>query len=111
MARVWDRITGFARAVAGDKMPRGSEVIWDGTPGADATPGQQEIARNRDYFGVTINQLMLVKGREFWSTYDPLVYVAVDFVHGKDRICIPKLVGPSALRGSLVGAPGNLPHG
>jgi hypothetical protein len=67
----------------------------------------QRIAKDGDYFTLTINELKLRDGREFFSTYDPLVYAAVEFVHDKERIAVPMLIGPSALTDKV----GKLPHG
>jgi hypothetical protein len=66
----------------------------------------QKVVRNEDYFSVTLNEMYLTKGRKFWSTFDPLVFLSVDFVHGKEVISVPSLIGPSALKGKQ-----ELPHG
>jgi hypothetical protein len=69
------------------------------------------IIANEHYFGLTLNQLCLSKGRQWWTTFDPLVYVNVGFVHGAQRVSVSKLVGPSALRGKLAATEDGVPHG
>lgn len=70
------------------------------------TAGIPEIVRDRHYFSVTLNEMYLTKGREFWSTYDPLVFISASFVHGSEEITVPLVVGPSTLKGKQ-----ELPHG
>ena len=65
-----------------------------------------KISREVDYFTITINEMYLTKGREFWSTYDPLVFVSVDFIYGGQKINVPALIGPNALKEKQ-----ELPHG
>jgi hypothetical protein len=108
---VWNRISKLTGALAGAAMPRSTELLFDVVTGEGKLGVGPELARDRDYFGLTINQINLTKGREFWSTYDPLVYVAIDFVHGRERITVPRLIGPSALKSGLAAENGELPHG
>src|SRR5262249_9555724 len=64
-----------------------------------------------EYFGLTVNEIGLARGREWWSSYDPLVYVCLDFAYGRQRISVPALIGPSALRGMLPANDMGMPHG
>jgi len=106
----WDRITTFASKLASAPIPRVTALSFNDS-GAQSDRGTRELQRNQEYFGLTINEIFLAKGREWWSSYDPLVYVCVDFAYGRERISVPMLVGPSALRGRLPANDMDLPHG
>ncbi len=82
----------------------------DGSPFLRANEGN-EIVPETHYFGVTLNQMNLRAGQEWWVTYDPLVYISVEFRYGAERVTVPKLIGPSVLRGQLPMADTKLAHG
>jgi hypothetical protein len=94
----------FSQRLAGAPMPKPTELKFD------PVAGRKEIVSDQSYFGLTLNQLNLAKGREWYSQYEPLVYVAIDFLYDTNRITIPKLIGPSALKASLP-VESKLPHG
>jgi hypothetical protein len=109
MPGLFEQISALSKRLVSGPMPRMSEAVFDvptSVPGAS-----NEIVRDGSYFGLTVNQINLLEGRELFSTYDPLVYIAVDFVHGRERIVIPKLIGPAALRAGLPEGHDQLPHG
>ncbi|MGY3120313.1 esterase/lipase superfamily enzyme [Bradyrhizobium sp. S3.14.4] len=101
---VLDVIGRIARIVSGAPPPATTIIRFSGDACVPATG--EEIVRDRDYFSITLNEMYLTKGREFWSTYDPLVFVSVDFIYGPDVINVASIVGPNTLRGKQ-----ELPHG
>lgn len=56
-----------------------------------------DIVRDRDYFHVSINELLLSNARTGWATYDPMVVVTTSFLYGGKRISVPAVVGPGLL--------------
>jgi hypothetical protein len=109
MAAVWERLTSFYRNLMSGAMPRFSERLFE----ADPNPSNKasEIIRDRMYFGLTIDQINLREGRTLWSEYDPLLYVSIDFLHGGERVTIPRLVGLSTVQKSLPSGTNQIPHG
>jgi hypothetical protein len=57
----------------------------------------RSIEKDKSYFTVRINELFLHSGREWFTTYDPVVIVTVEFVYGKSKVTIPKVVGPGLI--------------
>ena len=55
------------------------------------------ILKDRDYFGVTINELFLSNARVGWATYDPMVVATTNFLYNDKRISVPSIVGPTLL--------------
>jgi hypothetical protein len=103
------QVASFLRSA---EMPAVTELRIDSqAPNpTDAFVGA-DIAPDAQYFGVTLNQLWLANGREWWSTYDPLVHVNVDFLYGGSTVSVSKLIGPSILRGKLARGEDSVPHG
>jgi hypothetical protein len=58
--------------------------------GADFEPGQH-------YFQVRINEMYLTHKREWFSTYDPVVFAATEFLYDRDTKMVPKVIGPNLL--------------
>ncbi len=106
----WDLLKR-AKSVLNTKMPYRTELVFDAVGGDSRLPEESELRRNRDYFGLTVNQIWLRDGQQLFSTYDPLVYVAVDFPYGSQRVTVPKIIGPSALKSGLSSVSDKLPHG
>ena len=104
---LWEGVRAFSKWAAGAPMPRLNELTFE----IENERTANDIKPETDYFGLTINQIYLARGRELFAEYDPLLYTAVDFVHGSDRITVPKLIGPSALKQSLPEGQNSLPHG
>jgi hypothetical protein len=107
-----DWLGQVARFLRSAEMPAVTELRFDSQAPVptDAFVGAS-IAQDAQYFGVTLNQLWLAKGREWWSTYDPLVHVNVDFLYGTAPVSVSRLIGPSILRGKLAGGNESVPHG
>lgn len=61
-----------------------------GSAGAD-------IVKDRDYFHVSINELLLSNARTGWATYDPMVVATTSFLYGNKRVSVPAIVGPGLL--------------
>jgi len=109
-AGVWDRIGALAQRAAGSPMPHATMMRFDEAGKVSEQP-QSEVRRDESYFGVTLSEINLARGREWWSSYDPVVYVSLDFVYGRERVSVPRLVGPAALKGDLAADKLELPHG
>jgi hypothetical protein len=58
------------------------------------------------YFNLMLNEIFLKDGRDWWSLFNPSVYVNVDFVYGAERLSVPSIVGPATFKGKE-----QLPHG
>jgi hypothetical protein len=56
------------------------------------------IIRDRMYFTVRVNEMHLAENRKWWTLYDPLVLVVVEFNHAQNRIAIPTVIGPELVR-------------
>jgi hypothetical protein len=102
---VLSRLLGLSSRLASAAMPQLTELTFD------MPNPSREIVRDTSYFGLTLNQLNLAHGREWFSEYDPLVYVAADFLYGKERVSIPKLIGPTAIKLGDADADKHVPHG
>jgi hypothetical protein len=56
------------------------------------------IPRDDMYFTIRVNEMHLAENRQWWSVYDPLLIVVVEFNHGQERVTIPTVVGPNLIR-------------
>ena len=56
------------------------------------------IIRDQMYFTVRINEMHLADNRKWWTVYDPLVVVVVEFNHAQNRVAIPTVIGPDLIR-------------
>jgi len=52
---------------------------------------------NQNYFQVRVNEMFLQYGREWFSTYLPMVLFISEFSYGRQREAVPFVVGPSML--------------
>jgi hypothetical protein len=86
-------------------------VLFFDQEGAQGTPGGPSLVPGVDYFGVTLNEVCLSAGREWWSTYDPLVVIELAFDYGKEPVRLSRAFGPSAIRLAGDVQKGALPHG
>jgi hypothetical protein len=102
----WKDLVDKAKSVCLKGMPQSAQMTFAADPSLDS-----EIRPNEHYFGLTINEIRLQYGQEFHKTYDPLIYLAIDFLYGNERITVPKLIGPSALGGLKADTDGKPPHG
>ena len=55
------------------------------------------LARNESYFAVRLNQLRLASGRKWWVQIAPMAFMVAEFQHGRERLAVPFVVGPSML--------------
>jgi hypothetical protein len=108
---LWDRLSAVTSVLRSAAMPRLTEKRFDEPSSTDSGMAGQPIVPNTHYFGLTLNELWLSKGREWWSTFDPLVHVAMTFDYGSEAVTLSKLIGPSALKGKLLPEASELPHG
>ncbi len=49
------------------------------------------------YFQVRVNEMYLSKRREWFTTYDPLVFAVTEFIYHRRHVSLPFVVGPSML--------------
>ncbi len=52
---------------------------------------------NTHYFQVRVNEMYLTNSREWFSTYDPMVFVVSEFTYDKHEEAVPFVVGPALL--------------
>jgi hypothetical protein len=61
------------------------------------------ILRDQLYFTVRINEMYLKENQSWYSVYDPLVVVVVEFNHGSSRVTIPAVIGPGMITKQAAG--------
>jgi len=61
------------------------------------------IRRNQMYFTIWLTEMHLTQNRQWWSEFDPLVVIVVEFNYGNERVAIPKVIGPSLIATKKVG--------
>lgn len=61
------------------------------------------IKRDETYFTLRVNEMHLGTNRQWYSVYDPLVLVVVEFNHGNQRVTIPSVIGPNLIRKQSAG--------
>jgi hypothetical protein len=49
------------------------------------------------YFQLRISEMFLAHSREWFSTYDPVVFAATEFLFDRDMKCVPRTIGPALL--------------
>lgn len=57
-----------------------------------------KIPKDLAYFSIRVNELFLKEGRTFLDTYDPMLLVMSEFLHGGERVSVPFVVGSDLLR-------------
>jgi hypothetical protein len=92
--------TGWA-ALRERQQPNSKIYTVDSTDGATAGMSGTVIKRNAMYFSVRINEMRLSNNARWFSVYDPLVVVVVEFGYGKTRVAIPSVIGPQLLAGHV----------
>lgn len=55
------------------------------------------FTRRQQYFIVTINEMFLKDKREWFKTYDPVVFTVAEFLYDGEKTDVPFVVGPSVL--------------
>ncbi|BAL76827.1 hypothetical protein [Bradyrhizobium cosmicum] len=101
---VIDRIKGLISTVVSGAMPVPSIVDF-GTDGTPQSTQADTIEPFKHYFRLDINQLFISKGRQFWVDFDPLVYAAVDYLQGQQRVVASTIVGPRAIDTGKIAKP------
>ncbi len=56
---------------------------------------------DKNYFTVRVNELFLHQDREWFRRYDPVVFIASEFVYDNKKVEIPFVVGPHLIQKSL----------
>ena len=56
---------------------------------------------DKNYFTVRVNELFLHQDREWLRKYDPVVFIASEFVYDNKKVEIPFVVGPHLIQKSL----------
>ncbi len=84
---IWQQLQG-----AETRQPSRITIPADHIIGLDAS---QPFERNAVYFQVRVNEMYLTKSREWFSTYDPMVYVVSEFIYDKGVQSVPFVVGPA----------------
>jgi hypothetical protein len=99
-----------------DVMAQFAKKIWSGPlpaptvlrfpPSDFSDEGLDErIERNAGYFRITLKEMFLSAPRRLWTTHDPLVYTAVEFIYGTERKIVPCFFGPSTIAAKQVQVP------
>ena len=50
------------------------------------------------YFSIIVNELFLLNGRQWFTTYDPMVFAVTEFSYGPEKRAVPFVLGPSLLQ-------------
>jgi hypothetical protein len=56
---------------------------------------------DKNYFTVRVNELFLRNDREWLKRYDPVVFIASEFVYDNKKVEVPFVVGPQLVQKSL----------
>jgi hypothetical protein len=62
---------------------------------------QTSFAKNEHYFVVRINEIFLSYKRQWFSTYDPVVFVTTEFLYNAEKYAVPFVVGPSMMSNKM----------
>lgn len=84
---LWQQLQG-----AQTRQPSRITIPADHMLGLDA---DKPFERNAVYFQVRVNEMYLTRSREWFSTYDPMVFVISEFIYDKSMESVPFVVGPS----------------
>ncbi|MDW3646331.1 MAG: hypothetical protein R8P61_04670 [Bacteroidia bacterium] len=61
--------------------------------------------RHQQYFSISINELYLVNGREWFTTWEPFVFIASQFLYKNKMHTVPYFVGRKMLEGKVESVP------
>jgi hypothetical protein len=67
-----------------------SHCLNGALPAGPILPGQH-------YFAIVVDELFLAHSREWRREIDPMVLAITEFVHGRDQVVLPFVVGPRLL--------------
>src|SRR5262249_52803514 len=73
-----------------------------GSDGLARSKQTDAIEPFKHYFRFDINQLYVANRQEYWANFDPLLYAAIDYQLGKERVVSSMLVGPKAIHGRAI---------
>jgi hypothetical protein len=90
LSRLWQRVKE-----AEAKPASFLETPFDEAANQRANEADQRLAAGDDYFQVVLNEIHLKAEREWFSTYDPLVFVVSEFSYAQETQVVPFLVGPT----------------
>lgn len=62
---------------------------------------QTSFSKNENYFVVRINEIFLSYKRQWFSTYDPVVFVTTEFLYNAAKYAVPFVVGPSLMSNKM----------
>jgi len=91
VSRAWNNVRAGRQP-----LPTVATIPRDHCRPADAAG--YPIIRDQMYFTVRINEMHLAENRQWWTVYDPVVVVVIEFNHAQDRIAIPIVIGPDLIR-------------
>src|ERR1700722_5964953 len=87
---VWDRMKAY-QAPLPVVAPIAPTQCWPkGVAGV-------QIKRNESYFTIRINEMFLKANQQWYTTFDPLVLVVIQFNYDQRRITVPCVVGPNLI--------------
>ncbi len=88
-------------------MPRPTFKRFDASVDPGSTDYKPFLA-DKTYFNLTLHEVFLKDGRQWWSVLEPSVYFSVDFIYDRERKTVPYVVGAETFKGK---AGEKLPHG
>ncbi len=65
--------------------------------GHAASPAPPQFQPHLHYFQVRVNEMYLSRRREWFTTYDPLVFTVTEFIYHRRQVALPFVVGPTML--------------
>lgn len=88
----WDEIVGTMR---------GAKSTIREAKRISPAPGDQGFTAGDSYFSVHINELFLKNEREWFTRYDPVVFVLSEHFYGDRDVSVPFVVGPKLIQGKI----------
>jgi hypothetical protein len=87
---IWNRVKASPTEQPSRITIPAGHVESSAAPSADFQP-------NEHYFQVRVNELYLTNSRQWFSTYDPMVFVVSEFTYDKRVEVVPFVVGPAMM--------------
>ena len=82
-----------------DQMRAGHQPLPEADAIAECVPVEDagyKITKDDMYFSIWLNQVDLADNRQWWSIYDPMIIVEAEVSYGRERVVIPRVIGPDA---------------
>lgn len=97
VSAIWDKICARPAVVPTISEIRAEHVV---TPLGGVSP----IIPQKHYFAIVVDELFLANSRQWHQEFDPMVLAITEFIHGKEKVILPFIVGPKLLgdKGTLV---------